>query len=380
MAANLRYCFISEWLDPASGILWKYQLFYYPESKEVEMVDIKNRRHFLKRTKYEELKPSLLFLGSVVTVFSRQLKLTEYGDEFTRNRMESQSERTLAMIKPDAYKNMGKIINAICQSGFLISKLRIGKLSKEEAGEFYAVHAGKPFVDRLTDFMSSGRVVAMELVAPGAIRKWRELIGPTDSNQARAEAPGSLRAQFGTDKTFNACHGSDAPDTAAEECNFWFGPGRYPGKCDLAAGTTLCLVKPHLVADGAAGLVIDLIQESFEVTAGGLYNLDRNAAAEFLEVYKGVLPAGDFNSMVEQLTSGACIALEVADRDGADAVEPFRQLAGPLDPELGRVLRPASLRARFGLDAVRNGVHCTDLPEDGVLEVNYFFTILPTAS
>mgnify|MGYP001807494616 CR=1 FL=1 len=98
--------------------------------------------------------------------------------------------------------------------------------------------------------------------------------------QARAEAPGSLRAQFGTDKTFNACHGSDAPDTAAEECNFWFGPGRYPGKCDLAAGTTLCLVKPHLVADGAAGLVIDLIQESFEVTAGGLYNLDRNAAAE----------------------------------------------------------------------------------------------------
>ncbi|KAG2483996.1 hypothetical protein HYH03_017163 [Edaphochlamys debaryana] len=344
------------------------------------MIDIKNRRTFLKRTKYDELRQSMLFLGNTVTVFGRQLKLLEYGDDFTKGKMESQSERTLAMIKPDAFRHMGKIINAICQSGFLISKLRVGRLSKAEAEDFYAVHRGKPFVNTLTDFMSSGRVCAMELVAPGAIRKWRELIGPTDSNQARSEAPQSLRAQFGTDKTYNACHGSDAPDTAAEELGFWFGPGRLPGKCDLGQGTSLCLVKPHLVVDGAAGLVIDIIQESFEVTAGQLFNLERNAAAEFLEVYKGVLPAGEFNAMVEQLTSGPCIALEVADRDGADAVEPLRQLAGPMDPELGRVLRPESLRARFGLNNVQNGVHCTDLAEDGALEVSYFFTILASAS
>ncbi len=97
---------------------------------------------------------------------------------------------------------------------------------------------------------------------------------------------------------------------------------------------------------------------------------------QFYEVYKGVLPAGEFNAMVEELTAGPCLALEVADRDGADAVEPFRQLAGPMDPELARVLRPASLRARFGSSTTRNGVHCTDLVEDGVLEVSYFFSIL----
>lgn len=57
----------------------------------------------------------------------------------------------------------------------------------------------------------------------GAIAKWRTLIGPTDSNKARAEAPNSLRAAFGTDGSFNACHGSDAPDTAAEEIGFFFG-------------------------------------------------------------------------------------------------------------------------------------------------------------
>lgn len=64
-------------------------------------------------------------------------------------------------------------------------------------------------------------------------------------------------------------------------------------------------------------------------------------------------------------------------RDGGDCVEPFRQLCGPADPEVAAALRPHSLRARFGVDKNRNAVHCTDLPEDAPLEVNYFFRILP---
>lgn len=96
--------------------------------------------------------------------------------------------------------------------------MRICQLSKAEAASFYAVHQGKPFYDALTDFMSSGKVAAMELVAPDAIAKWRGLIGPTDTAQARQQAPSSLRAKFGTDGTRNACHGSDAVDTAAQVC------------------------------------------------------------------------------------------------------------------------------------------------------------------
>lgn len=78
--------------------------------------------------------------------------------------------------------------------------------------------------------------------------------------QARAEAPNSLRAAFGTDTTYNACHGSDAPETAAAEAEFFFGQGRMPGMCAQLRGTTLAVIKPHLVKDGAAGLVIDVIQ------------------------------------------------------------------------------------------------------------------------
>lgn len=370
-----RLAFITEWLDPQSGILWKYQLFYYLDSSEVEMFDIKNRRHFLKRVKNEDIRADMLYLGAVLNIYSRQLKIVDYGDEYTRSKVEGRSERTLAMIKPDAVKHLGKILHAIYQSGFIISNLRMCKLSKRETEEFYAVHRGKPFYDTLTDYMSSGRIVAMELVASGAIKKWRDLLGPTDSEEARRVAPDSIRANFGTDKTYNACHGSDAPETAAQEISFFFG-NRLVGKCDLGRGTTLGVIKPHLVKDGSAGLVIDIIQESFGITALQSFTLDKTAAAEFYEVYKGVLAPGEFNGMVEELASGACLAVEIADRDGADPVEPFRELCGPMDPELGRVLRPKSIRALFGIDKVRNGIHCTDLPEDGELEVNYFFTIL----
>lgn len=76
----------------------------------------------------------------------------------------------------------------------------------------------------------------------------------------------------------------------------------------------------------------------------------------------------------------AC-AVQVAPRDSREPVEAFRQLVGPRDPELARVLRPNTLRARFGVSRVRNGIHCTDLVEDGPLEAGYFFNVLqqPTA-
>lgn len=122
-------------------------------------VDIKNRRHLLKRIRYEDLKPEQLFVGGTVTVYSRQLKIIGYGDEYTRQRYETKEQRcqqqtdartctqkqlacrvrhcslgvcapsdvscfaaarTLAMVKPDAFKHLGKILNAIYESGFRI--------------------------------------------------------------------------------------------------------------------------------------------------------------------------------------------------------------------------------------------------------------------
>jgi len=174
------------------------------------------------------------------------------------------------MVKPDAVQHTGKVLDAIAGAGLRVERMRMCHLSLQEAQQFYAVHAGKPFYEGLTEFMSSGPVVAMQVVGPGAIKAWRGLLGPTDSGAARASAPSSLRAKFGTDGRRNAAHGSDAPETAAEELEFFFGAGREGvGHCARCGGTSLAVVKPHVLKEGKQGVVLDalLSASGLEVTA-----------------------------------------------------------------------------------------------------------------
>jgi nucleoside-diphosphate kinase len=131
------------------------------------------------------------------------------------------SERTLAIIKPDAFAahKTGKIIQRLEDSGFTIRAMRLVKLTKAEAEGFYAVHRERPFFASLTAFMSSGPAVVLALEAPDAIKKWRTLMGATDPAKADAN---TLRKDFGTSIENNATHGSDAPDTAAFELGYFF--------------------------------------------------------------------------------------------------------------------------------------------------------------
>ena len=131
------------------------------------------------------------------------------------------TERTFAIIKPDAVERRlaGQILARIEKEGFTVRAMRLQHLTKREAEGFYAVHRERPFFAGLTDFMSSGPCVLLALEAPGAIGKWRALMGATDP--AKAEA-GSLRKDFGLSIDKNATHGSDAPDTAAFELGYFF--------------------------------------------------------------------------------------------------------------------------------------------------------------
>ncbi len=133
------------------------------------------------------------------------------------------SERTLAIIKPDAVaaRHAGTIVARIEASGFQIRAMRMLNLTKAEAEGFYAVHRERPFFPSLTAFMSSGPAIVMALEAPDAIRKWRTLMGATDP--AKADQ-GTLRKEFGRSIENNATHGSDAPETAAFELGYFF-PG-----------------------------------------------------------------------------------------------------------------------------------------------------------
>jgi nucleoside-diphosphate kinase len=127
----------------------------------------------------------------------------------------------LAIIKPDAVgrRIAGKIIQRIEDGGFQIRAMRRVHLSKKDAEGFYAVHRERPFFGSLTEFMSSGPAIVMVLEAPGAIKKWRTMMGATDP--AKAEA-GTLRKEFAESIERNATHGSDAPETAAHEIGYFF--------------------------------------------------------------------------------------------------------------------------------------------------------------
>ena len=130
-------------------------------------------------------------------------------------------ERTFAIIKPDAVGRdlQGEILSRIHKAGFRIVAIRSMRLTKDEAGGFYAVHRERPFFAELTDFMSSGKIIAMVLEAEGAIVKWRDAMGATDPKKA---APGTIRRDLGTSIGNNVTHGSDAPDTAAFEISYFF--------------------------------------------------------------------------------------------------------------------------------------------------------------
>ena len=130
-------------------------------------------------------------------------------------------ERTFAIIKPDAVSRgqQGEILARIHKAGFTIVAIKSMRLTKEEAGGFYAVHKARPFFGELTDFMSSGKIFAMVLEADGAILKWRDAMGATDPKKA---APGTIRHDLGTSIGNNCTHGSDAPDTAAFEIGYFF--------------------------------------------------------------------------------------------------------------------------------------------------------------
>jgi len=131
-------------------------------------------------------------------------------------------ERTLSIIKPDAVaKNViGEIYSRFEKAGLNIVGARMMHLSEEQAGEFYAVHKERPFYNDLVSFMTSGPVIVQVLEGENAITAHRDVMGATNPAEAAA---GTIRADFASSIDENACHGSDAAETAAQEIEFFFG-------------------------------------------------------------------------------------------------------------------------------------------------------------
>jgi nucleoside-diphosphate kinase len=130
-------------------------------------------------------------------------------------------ERTLSLIKPDAVakNNMGAIMQMLEEGELRIVCAKMVRLNRSQAEGFYAVHKERPFFGSLCDFMTSGPIMALVLEGEGAIAKYRGIMGATNPAEA---AEGTIRKRFASNIERNACHGSDAPETAAVEIPYFF--------------------------------------------------------------------------------------------------------------------------------------------------------------
>ncbi len=137
-------------------------------------------------------------------------------------------QRTFSIVKPDATKRniTGKVNAKIEDAGLRIIAQKRIQLSKEQAGEFYGVHKERPFYNDLVEFMTSGPVVVQVLEGENAIAKYRDVMGATNPKEAEA---GTIRAEFAESIDANTVHGSDAPETAAEEIPFFFSDDEIVG-------------------------------------------------------------------------------------------------------------------------------------------------------
>ena len=137
---------------------------------------------------------------------------------------------------------------------------------------------------------------------------------------------------------------------------------------------TLCLIKPHILRNGEIGACIgDIVDAGFNIEAVLSVHMTMDIIEHLFEVYRGIYP--NYVQVMEHLCSGPCLAIMITNSNG-DTVSEFRDFCGPFDSRLAKVLRPKSLRAKFGLDTVYNVLHCTDLSDDGSMECEFLFNTL----
>eukprot|EP00758_Cryptobia_borreli_P004072 Tbor_TRINITY_DN4163_c1_g2::TRINITY_DN4163_c1_g2_i1::g.26494::m.26494/K00940/ndk, NME; nucleoside-diphosphate kinase len=322
-----RCSFVTEYFDVQANLMRQYMLLFYPADNSVEMIDMKNRRIFLKRVKYPQVSLKQLFIGSSVTIYSRVLKIVDFGDEVTRRHF-SKNEEGLVIIHGEGVLSTGNIITALLDDEMRLINIRMVDPTPEIMkfgidSRLIAVHIGGSNIPAKTERLTSKYVDVIVLTDPDDVVHAGEEI-------------------------------FSAPSTATlKNC-------------------AICLIKPHVIGSGLAGHIVQRIfDEGFMVTAMGSFNLSAADAEDFLEVYRGVVP--EHSKLVEHISSAACWAMEVR---AENVVEALRAVCGPHDPEVCHILFPHTIRSKFGVDLVHNGVHCTDLVEDGPLESEFFFQLM----
>eukprot|EP00088_Acartia_fossae_P015747 TRINITY_DN18703_c0_g1_i2.p1 TRINITY_DN18703_c0_g1~~TRINITY_DN18703_c0_g1_i2.p1 ORF type:complete len:423 (-),score=60.85 TRINITY_DN18703_c0_g1_i2:79-1296(-) len=404
MIEDEKLSYLVTWYDEVSSLDRQFTLSFWPKEQSVEMTEYKSKKLFLRKLKTTDLQESDLFIGNTITLLSRQLKVLDYADEWTKEKEKHILESTFGLIKPSHMSEMGRILTDIYASGLTVGNAKQVQLTGSLAEALMTKYRGSDDFPDIISSLTSGPALALVLVGENSVETWQKVakgsLGTKTNLQLQSmEDSEEIGESFGG-VDMNGIHYSGSCEEAEREIHLFFpnkphaNPFINPTSSAKLLNSTCCVILPHAVKQRLSGEIIDAILGSgFHITALQAFHLDFGRAEEFLEIYKNVVE--NYSDMVKGLSSGMCVAMEISWDGGvsdtaagelngnnsertsyADIVEEFRQFAGPRDPEIARKLRPNSLRARYGKYGAECGVHCTDLPEDGKLEVEYFFKVL----
>lgn len=174
-------------------------------------------------------------------------------------------ESTFGLIKPDGMKHAGEIFDIIHTEGFYIRSLRMSKFTNASAKRFYDEHVDKDYFPPFLEYVTQGPIIGMRLGRLDAVNHWRTVMGPRDPEEARRDAPESIRAKFAKSERENCIHGADSEKNAVKEIDFFFGSNEDKAlmrRLDPIYPNTILMIAPKLLLDGKLGAIIRGIEDS----------------------------------------------------------------------------------------------------------------------
>ncbi|XP_072709777.1 thioredoxin domain-containing protein 6-like isoform X1 [Ciconia boyciana] len=287
---------------------------------------------------------------------SRQLAF--FFPNFYIKKTDQKVEKTLALIRPSLLKERRhSIMQRIKDDGFKIAMQKEIILSEEQTREFYKEHENQDYFPVLLEQMTSGPTLVLALTRENAVAHWRDLLGPKTVEEAKKENPNSLRAKYAVNNIpIDQLHGSSTPDDAQKELQFFF-PQEH----------TLALIKPAAAKKHKDDIMQKVKDAGFTISKIKEEALTREMATQFYKDHKG---KPFFEELVTCMTEGPSVIMVLTK---VNAVEEWRQLMGPTDPEVAKETSPESIRARFAQDILSNAVHGSSNREHALKSIECVF-------
>ncbi|CAO2595317.1 Thioredoxin domain-containing protein 3 [Lemmus lemmus] len=268
-------------------------------------------------------------------------------------------QRTLALLRPEVYEDRkDDVLDIIQREGFTILMQRQILLSEEEARTVCKNYENEEYFNKLLAYMCSSPSYVLVLLRERALEYWKELMGPKTVEEAFASDPGSLCAEFATGNfPINQFYGSSSRAAAEKEIECFFPPQ-----------STLALIKPHVTQEQRLEILKAIKAAGFELTMLKEMLLTPEHANK---VYFKITGRDFYKNVLEVLSSGTSIIMVLTKWN---AVAEWRRMIGPVDPEEAKLLSPDSLRAKYGLDILRNAVHGASNASEAAVNISNVFT------